>query len=970
MRSQASSMQSVPSLPSTDPRFRSFFGGQGVYQHRSDASTDDALWAELSGMAGRSDSAVATPNADNGDDEACTPVGTPSNSTRTTKTDGPTRQPGSGLDDILRNEFMDSEAEDEDTDGQALPAILPTEQKDTGHRGLSADVIDSAFTMAGQAVAPKLEPELHTDSRDPSPKPIPEGTEVDHSQRSCKASVARLIEKPIWQVWFMGLTFYSLFSPDVDLLVGTKESGFNLSIVTTVVFGMFGIELVMQSIAKTDYLCRAYFWLDLIALASLLPDTWLMKAMTSNNQFVAARSSKISRIIRVASRSSKATRLNRLTRIVRVASLIPRLAVACGYRKKHDEIKRLVDKKLQRLFRLMDDDADGFVTQEVLSNCIARFKSSSATAVGDDGVDTAQGVDVDRGASIITQVTSTNSTPVANRCASEKSTVTSINSGFNPLGDSFADLVSFEEFRRGLLEDEQVRAKLFFACREQLKRSNNMQRIASKHSEDLGVKVALGVLLLLLVQGLVEPEVTDHSDILGLQQLDLEAHSRFANFSGAVPAILQRHVELWSQGPRKVLYLDLRHHEYCNEFATSGNSCQAAEAAAALNWRLRKPMAELDEELMSSSYRLGDLTMLRLPTWVEDASDDLDDAELNSTVTSLAILSIRDSVETEARISLITTGTVIVIILSGIMLLTKDMTYMSRRLLRPLRNLADEMRNIVRLQLAGLEDDFEDDDGRGEGAQQTSIAEIQLIQSIFDKMKKAIKSWGKYVPWPVVQILLKAGEDANPGVREQEVTIFFSDIASFTTIVETLPPEQSLLLLSRYFHDMSKIIDDHQGIVIEFIGDAILSVYGAPMPNEDHASSAVTATVKMLRELDKLNRWAAPKGLPEVKIRCGVHSGNVLIGNMGFHSRMKYGVVGENASIPSRLEEMNKDYGTDMLISQSTLSKLKKGAFVVRPIDVVHLRSAPGNKAEVVYQVLAPSGKSNSSKGGRLKPVA
>jgi len=289
---------------------------------------------------------------------------------------------------------------------------------------------------------------------------------------------------------------------------------------------------------------------------------------------------------------------------------------------------------------------------------------------------------------------------------------------------------------------------------------------------------------------------------------------------------------------------------------------------------------------------------------------------------------------------------------------------LSRRVLKPLRNLADEMRNIVHLQLAGLSD--EDTPAVGH----SNIAESQLGQRIFDKMKKAIKSWGKYVPWPVVQILLQAGEDAIPGVREQEVTIFFSDIASFTTIVETLPPEQSLLLLSRYFHDMSKVIDEHNGIVIEFIGDAILSVYGAPMPDEDHATSAVSATLRMLRDLEKLNRWTVSVGLPEVKIRCGVHSGNVLIGNMGFHSRMKYGVVGENASIPGRLEELNKDYGTDMLISQSTLSRLRKGAFVVRPIDILYLRSQPGVKAEVVYQVLARTNRSGSSKAVKLKPVA
>merc|ERR1739844_828937 len=131
-------------------------------------------------------------------------------------------------------------------------------------------------------------------------------------------------------------------------------------------------------------------------------------------------------------------------------------------------------------------------------------------------------------------------------------------------------------------------------------------------------------------------------------------------------------------------------------------------------------------------------------------------------------------------------------------------------------------------------------------------------------MKKAIRSWGKYVPWPVVTLLLRSGVDAKPGVKETEVTIFFSDIAGFTTIVESIKPESSLLLLSRYFNDMSKVIDDHLGIVIEFIGDAILAVYGSPQKNQDHANLAVKSTLRMLSTLTRINEWSEKKGLPEV----------------------------------------------------------------------------------------------------------
>jgi len=284
---------------------------------------------------------------------------------------------------------------------------------------------------------------------------------------------------------------------------------------------------------------------------------------------------------------------------------------------------------------------------------------------------------------------------------------------------------------------------------------------------------------------------------------------------------------------------------------------------------------------------------------------------------------------------------------------------MSRILMQPLRTLAEDMQSIAQMQLAGLSH---------EGSYEKSTAEIRLIQRTFENTKKAIKSWGKYVPWPVVQILLQAGVDAEPGVTSKEVTLFFSDIAGFTTIVESIQPESSLLLLSRYFNDMSKVIDDHGGIVIEFIGDAILSVYGAPLSNPAHATAAVKSTLRMLASLTRLNEWAIRNNLPEVNIRCGVHTGDVLVGNMGFHSRMKYGVVGENANIPGRLEELNKSYKTAMLISHATFVRLSPEAFIVRPIDYVYLRHSPGSTSELVYQVM--SRDKQTSKMRKLRSIA
>jgi adenylate cyclase len=264
------------------------------------------------------------------------------------------------------------------------------------------------------------------------------------------------------------------------------------------------------------------------------------------------------------------------------------------------------------------------------------------------------------------------------------------------------------------------------------------------------------------------------------------------------------------------------------------------------------------------------------------------------------------------------------------------------------------MESVAQLQLAGV---AQEDDAVIEGG----TSEIRLIRRSFENMKKSIKSWGKYVPWPVVQLLLRANVGANLAVNEVEVTAYFSDIASFTTIVEGLPPERSLLLLSRYFNDMTKVIDDHGGVIIEFIGDAIFCIYGAPLKNPDHPASACKAALRMLSTLKRMNQWSVSKDMPEVKIRCGVHTGKVLIGNMGFHSRMKYGVVGEDSHIPGKLEEINKTYASQMMISHATWQRIDRDDFITRPVDFVKLREAPDAPGEPIYQVFDRERKTQKS---------
>lgn len=468
-----------------------------------------------------------------------------------------------------------------------------------------------------------------------------------------------------------------------------------------------------------------------------------------------------------------------------------------------------------------------------------------------------------------------------------------------------------------------------------------MWNLTSRLSEYVAVKVALGVLALLFVLPFVEPDVRDLSAERGVEHLELLVKRQALNGTNGLSQHIHDQVNLWLEGDgpdaakRQLLYMDLDRRIYCDVLLEKPDSpCRHKNN----QWLgIRQSLEEIDINVFKSDVRRVDMELITKPAQYDTDAD----------VTSVAVLNRHDSVVIASAMSLATTVAVILLIVSGISIFTNDLNFLSKNLLRPLRDLADDMGSIAQLEIAGFS--AIEDDGASD-SQTTS--EVRLMKRTFEHMKKAIISWGKYVPWPVVRLLLRAGVEAELGVQPRLVTMFFSDIASFTTIVESLPPEGTLLLLSRYFNDMSKIIDDNGGIVLEFIGDAILAIYGAPLANEDHAATAVKAVLKMQACLAKINQWSARRDLPEIKIRCGVHTGQVLVGNMGFRSRMKYGIVGEEVNIPSRLEEINKTYKTDQLISEATKKRLRAGTFLTRPVDYLQLHQDPAAPPSLIFEVM------------------
>jgi adenylate cyclase len=177
-------------------------------------------------------------------------------------------------------------------------------------------------------------------------------------------------------------------------------------------------------------------------------------------------------------------------------------------------------------------------------------------------------------------------------------------------------------------------------------------------------------------------------------------------------------------------------------------------------------------------------------------------------------------------------------------------------------------------------------------------------------------SFGRYVGRDVMDQVL-AENPTLQGAR-REVSVLVSDLRGFTTLSETMPAEQVAVHLNEYFPAMIEAIFAERGMINDFIGDGILAVFGAPLPDPDHAWRAARAAMGMQAALERLNQEWARRGVPTLRMGIGIHTGVVFAGNVGGRDRIKYTVVGDTVNVTARLEGVNKELGTTTLITAET----------------------------------------------------
>ena len=251
--------------------------------------------------------------------------------------------------------------------------------------------------------------------------------------------------------------------------------------------------------------------------------------------------------------------------------------------------------------------------------------------------------------------------------------------------------------------------------------------------------------------------------------------------------------------------------------------------------------------------------------------------------------------------------------------------FISRTISQPIVQLTEETKKIKEFQ---LDSDLEI---------QSPIHEVQLLSDSITSMRSSLQTFKKYVPNELVRQVIQSGEVARLGGHKKELTIFFSDVEDFTTITEEMIPEDLMLQLSEYLGRLATVIGEEHGTVDKYVGDGLMAFWGAPLPNPDHAYHACIAALRCQEVVAELNQAWQQTGKPLFTTRIGLHTGETLVGNMGSSERMNYTVLGDSVNLASRLEAINKIYGTGIIISLSTYH-LVADRFHVRPLDIVTVK--------------------------------
>jgi adenylate cyclase len=264
--------------------------------------------------------------------------------------------------------------------------------------------------------------------------------------------------------------------------------------------------------------------------------------------------------------------------------------------------------------------------------------------------------------------------------------------------------------------------------------------------------------------------------------------------------------------------------------------------------------------------------------------------------------------------------------------------FLSRRLSKPIENISGDLQSIENLS-------FEQQTSRP-----SKIREIAQLQSAAALLRNSLQSFASFAPVELIKELIESKIPLRLGVERRHLTILFSDLENFSTQAESLAPDDLLTQISMYFEQVSSAISQEQGTVDKFIGDGVMAFWGAPLSLNDTELRACCGALRAARRMEATNlRWRA-EGRPTLRLRIGLNSAEVLVGNVGSSERFSYTVMGDGVNVAARLESTNKVFGTTICMSDSVFEAVASKV-VARPLRRVQVKGRV--QAFMVYELLA-----------------
>jgi adenylate cyclase len=223
----------------------------------------------------------------------------------------------------------------------------------------------------------------------------------------------------------------------------------------------------------------------------------------------------------------------------------------------------------------------------------------------------------------------------------------------------------------------------------------------------------------------------------------------------------------------------------------------------------------------------------------------------------------------------------------------------------------------------------------GSRAGDKPIGSMLVLEDI-TREKRVRNTMARYVAKEVVDKLLASGQDFLDG-HAHVATVLFSDIRRFTTLAESMSPQETVTMLNDYFTSMVEVVFTHGGMLDKYIGDAIMAVFGTAVSDASDADNALMVATEMVRELARFNQRRLEGGQEAIEIGIGIATGEVLAGSLGSRRRLEYTVIGDNVNLAARLEGANKHFGTTVLLAASTVEALRSRP-ILRRLDLIQVK--------------------------------